>query len=75
MVNSYDDIIRDLNARGDGARSAVYISRSDGTAHIFNAVQTPHGSVFLDGQSGQLGRLETGNQHYNVDRIGHIPYR
>ncbi|MEU2057008.1 putative T7SS-secreted protein [Streptomyces bungoensis] len=71
MVNSYDDIIRDLQARGEGARSAVYISRSDGSAHVFNGVNTPHGVVFLDGQSGTLGRLE----HENVTSIGHIPYR
>ncbi|MFE7644380.1 putative T7SS-secreted protein [Streptomyces phaeoluteigriseus] len=70
MVNSYDDIVKDLQARGDGSRSAVYISRPDGTAHVFNAVNTKHGVVFLDGQSGQLGMLEK-----NVSSIGHIPYR
>ncbi|WP_268246828.1 putative T7SS-secreted protein, partial [Streptomyces sindenensis] len=70
FVDSYDDIIRDLQARGEGSRSAVYISRPDGTAHIFNAVNTPHGVVFLDGQSGTLGFLER-----NVSSIGHIPYR
>ncbi|MFF1453037.1 putative T7SS-secreted protein [Streptomyces sp. NPDC058274] len=70
MVNSYDDIIRDLQGRGEGSRSAVYISRPDGTAHVFNAVNTPHGVVFLDGQSGALGMLEK-----NVSSIGHIPYR
>ncbi|WP_079274918.1 putative T7SS-secreted protein [Streptomyces phaeoluteigriseus] len=70
MVNSYDDIVKDLQARGEGSRSAVYISRPDGTAHVFNAVNTKHGVVFLDGQSGQLGMLEK-----NVSSIGHIPYR
>ncbi|WP_030584667.1 putative T7SS-secreted protein [Streptomyces anulatus] len=70
FVNSYDDIIRDLQARGEGSRSAVYISRPNNTAHIFNAVNTPHGVVFLDGQSGTLGILEK-----NVSSIGHIPYR
>ncbi|CAM5698886.1 putative T7SS-secreted protein [Streptomyces aurantiogriseus] len=70
MVNSYDDIIKDLQARGEGSRSAVYISRPNGTAHVFNAVNTPHGVVFLDGQSGTLGMLEK-----NVSSIGHIPYR
>ncbi|MFE7367210.1 putative T7SS-secreted protein [Streptomyces anulatus] len=70
FVNSYDEIIRDLQARGDGSRSAVYISRPNNTAHIFNAVNTPHGVVFLDGQSGTLGMLER-----NVSSIGHIPYR
>ncbi len=42
MVNSYDDVIRDLQARGEGSRSVMYISRSDGSAHVFNAVNTPH---------------------------------
>ncbi|MFE2519829.1 putative T7SS-secreted protein [Streptomyces mirabilis] len=70
MVKSYDDIIRDLQARGEGSRSVMYISRSDGSAHVFNAVNTPHGVVFLDGQSGTLGVLEK-----NVSSIGHIPYR
>ncbi|WP_406726020.1 putative T7SS-secreted protein [Streptomyces sp. GD-15H] len=70
MVNSYDDVIRDLQARGEGSRSAVYISRPDGSAHVFNAVNTKHGVVFLDGQSGTLGILEK-----NVSSIGHIPYR
>ncbi|MEV5507614.1 putative T7SS-secreted protein [Streptomyces orinoci] len=70
MVNNYDDIVRDLKARGEGSRSVVYISRPNGTAHVFNAVNTRHGVVFLDGQSGQLGMLEK-----NVSSIGHIPYR
>ncbi|MEU3730244.1 putative T7SS-secreted protein [Streptomyces sp. NPDC033538] len=70
MVNSYDDIIRDLQGRGEGSRSAVYISRPDGSAHVFNAVNTKDGVVFLDGQSGSLGILEK-----NVSSIGHIPYR
>lgn len=70
MVNSYDDIIADLEKRGEGSRSAVYISRPDGSAHVFNAVNTKNGVVFLDGQSGTLGILEN-----NVSSIGHIPYR
>ncbi|MFI6879193.1 putative T7SS-secreted protein [Streptomyces sp. NPDC050400] len=69
-VDSYDDLVRDLESRGEGSRSAVYISRPDGTAHVFNAVNTPHGVVFLDGQSGTLGRLEQ-----DVSSIMHIPYR
>lgn len=70
IVESYDDLIKDLNQRGDDARSVVYISRSDGSAHVFNAVKTPHGVVFLDGQSGTLARLEQ-----NAAKVGHIPYR
>ncbi|MFH8802477.1 putative T7SS-secreted protein [Streptomyces sp. NPDC017936] len=70
MVNSYDDVIKDLQARGEGSRSVMYVSRPDGSAHVFNAVNTKHGVVFLDGQSGTLGMLEK-----NVSSIGHIPYR
>ncbi|MGW1168763.1 putative T7SS-secreted protein [Streptomyces sp. NPDC002550] len=69
-AHTYDDVIRDLELRGEGSRSAVYIARPDGSAHVFNAVNTEHGVVFLDGQSGTLGRLEHG-----VSRIGYIPYR
>ncbi|MFG3205873.1 putative T7SS-secreted protein [Streptomyces sp. NPDC048192] len=69
-AHTYDDVIRDLELRGQGSRSAVYIARPDGTAHVFNAVNTEHGVVFLDGQIGGLGRLEHG-----VSRIGYIPYR
>ncbi|MEU3407440.1 putative T7SS-secreted protein [Streptomyces sp. NPDC006670] len=67
-VNGYDDIIRDIEARGPEARSVVYIQRSDGSAHVFNAVNTEHGVVFLDGQSGTLATLE------DVPYVGHIPY-
>ena len=70
MVNGYDDIVRDLQARGEGSRSVVYITRGDDSAHVFNAVNTKHGVVFLDGQSGTLGRLEQG-----AKSIAHIPYR
>ncbi|GAA1195805.1 hypothetical protein GCM10009654_61000 [Streptomyces hebeiensis] len=66
----YDDIIRDLNGRGDGARSVVAIRRLDGTGHVFNAVQTPHGTVFLDGQTGSLATLETSGIQY----VGYVPY-
>ncbi|MFJ3639009.1 putative T7SS-secreted protein [Streptomyces sp. NPDC090108] len=69
-AHTYDDVIRDLEMRGQGSESVVYISRPDGSAHVFNAVNTEHGVVFLDGQSGTLGRLEHG-----VSGIGYIPYR
>ncbi|MFE4262444.1 toxin glutamine deamidase domain-containing protein [Streptomyces sp. NPDC056883] len=68
-VHGYDDIIRDLESAGEGARSVVYIERADGTAHVFNAVNTDHGVVFLDGQSGTLAKLE------DAAYIGHIPYK
>ncbi|MFE7898602.1 putative T7SS-secreted protein [Streptomyces sp. NPDC057424] len=64
MVDSYDDIIRDLQARGEGPRSAMYVSRPDGSTHVFNAVNTKHGVVFLDGQSGALARRIPENQGF-----------
>ncbi|MEV6684193.1 putative T7SS-secreted protein [Streptomyces sp. NPDC051130] len=71
VVKSYDDIIKDLEKRGEGARSVVAISRNGGPGHVFNAVNTPHGVVFLDGQTGTLARLETSN----IREIAHVPYR
>ncbi|MFI1175630.1 putative T7SS-secreted protein [Streptomyces melanogenes] len=68
-VGSYDELIKDLKDRGVGARSIVYIGRPDYSAHVFNAVNTPSGVVFLDGQPGYLARLEPGVS------IAHIPYR
>lgn len=71
VVQSYDDIIKDLEQRGPDSRSVVAISRHGGIGHVFNAVNTPHGVVFLDGQTGTLARLET----FNVSEIAHVPYR
>ncbi|MFI1830942.1 toxin glutamine deamidase domain-containing protein [Streptomyces sp. NPDC020412] len=69
-VESYDDVIRDLNERGDGSRSVVAIRRPDGSGHVINAIKTPDGVVFLDGQTGGLATLERGTA-----QIAHIPYR
>lgn len=69
-TGGYDDVIRDLHARGHGARGLVYISRSDGTAHVFNAVHDANGAVFLDGQSGRLAQLE-----HHLKDIKYMPYR
>nr|WP_285545936.1 toxin glutamine deamidase domain-containing protein [Streptomyces lavendulae] len=71
VVQSYDDIIRDLEARGEGSRSVVAISRHGRPGHVFNAVNTPHGVVFLDGQTGTLARLET----KSIEELFHVPYR
>lgn len=49
----------------------VAISRHGMPGHVFNAVNTPHGVVFLDGQTGTLARLETSN----ISEIAHVPYR
>ncbi|MEU8435792.1 putative T7SS-secreted protein [Streptomyces sp. NPDC029216] len=71
VVGSYDDIIKDLEMRGEGSRSVVAISRHGMPGHVFNAVNTPHGVVFLDGQSGTLAKLET----ENISEIAHVPYK
>ncbi|CAL99932.1 papain fold toxin 1 (glutamine deamidase) of polymorphic toxin system [Saccharopolyspora erythraea NRRL 2338] len=57
QVSSYDDIIGDMTARGEGARGMVYIGRP-GSAHVFNVVHDQNGVVFLDGQTGGLALLE-----------------
>ncbi|WP_327288417.1 putative T7SS-secreted protein [Streptomyces sp. NBC_01198] len=67
-VKSYDDIINDMNARGDGSRGVVYINRG-GSAHVFNVVKDSNGVVFLDGQSGRLADLEKGVS------IQYMPYK
>jgi hypothetical protein len=76
-VSSYDEIIKDMHARGEGARGVVYINRPGNpalflqpSAHVFNVVHGPHGVEFLDGQSGTLADLEQ-----NINRIGYMPYR
>ncbi|MET8753287.1 putative T7SS-secreted protein [Streptomyces sp. NPDC004667] len=71
VVDSYDDIIKDLEMRGEGSRSVVAISRHGVPGHVFNAVNTPHGVVFLDGQTGTLAKLET----VNIREIAHVPYK
>lgn len=71
-VQNYDDIIKAVGAQPD-RRGVVYIGRSDGTAHVFNVVNTQHGVVFLDGQTGRLGKLEpAGNP--GVTSIGLMQY-
>ncbi|WP_326692658.1 MULTISPECIES: toxin glutamine deamidase domain-containing protein [unclassified Streptomyces] len=69
-MNSYDDIVKDMSQRGPDARGAISIRREDGTGHLFNVINTPHGVTFLDGQTGTLARLEQ-----DVIRIGYMPYR
>jgi hypothetical protein len=69
-MTSYDDIIRFMHATGPDSRGVVYIARQDGTAHVFNVVNSPAGVVFLDGQIGDLAHLEPG-----VTMIGLYHYR
>lgn len=73
-VKNYDDIIKEIGAQ-PGRRGVVYIGRADGSAHVFNVTNTPHGVVFLDGQTGRLGRLEApGSTGSGVTSIGLMQY-
>lgn len=56
---SYDNAIRSVNGASSGSRGVVYIARPNGTAHVFNVINTPDGVVFLDGQTGSLAILES----------------
>ena len=67
---SYDSIIDDMDKRGVGSRGVVYVSRPDGTAHVFNVVHDRNGVVFLDGQTGKLGTLEK-----DVTEVRYMPYK
>ncbi|NEA76604.1 putative T7SS-secreted protein [Streptomyces sp. SID13588] len=75
-VGSYDDIIGDMGARGEGSRGIVYVERQNKTAHVFNVIHDSHGVVFLDGQTGALGRLEElNNSEFGVKSIKYMPYK
>lgn len=69
-VGSYDDIIRDMRARGAGSRGVVFLDRPGGMGHVFNVVTTKQGVAFVDGQIGTLANLEHG-----VSAIHYLPYR
>ncbi|WP_188316732.1 toxin glutamine deamidase domain-containing protein [Solihabitans fulvus] len=75
-MNSYDELIQHMEQHG--GRGVVQLGRTDGTGHVFNVVRTPHGIVFLDAQTGTLGKLEPrdttnyiGLYHYTPD--GRVP--
>jgi hypothetical protein len=55
---SWDSVIDQMANLGEGTRAIVYIARPNLTAHVFNAVHTSDGVIFLDGQTGGLARLE-----------------
>ncbi len=69
-MRSYDDIIRDMRARGAGSRGVVFLDRPGGMGHVFNVVTTEQGVAFVDGQIGTLAHLEHG-----VGAIHYLPYR
>jgi Papain fold toxin 1, glutamine deamidase len=68
-VHSYDDVIARMEG-WPGSRGVVYIERPGvGGSHLFSAVNSTHGIVFLDGQTGRLATLEPG-----IARIGLMQY-
>ncbi|MBE1579701.1 toxin glutamine deamidase domain-containing protein [Amycolatopsis roodepoortensis] len=69
-TTGYDDVIRQMRSAGEGARGVVYISRPNGTAHVFNVVNDRNGIVFLDGQTGRLATLEP-----NVTNVSLLRYK
>ena len=58
-ARDWDDVVRQMEAAGPGARAAVALTRPRGSGHVFNVVHDGNGVVFLDGQVGQFGLLET----------------
>ncbi|MET0854950.1 MAG: glycohydrolase toxin TNT-related protein [Microterricola sp.] len=60
---SYDTLVSELSAAGEGARGIVFVDRGPGiVGHVFNAVHDKNGVVFLDGQTSSFARLEPFSQ-------------
>lgn len=62
-VGGYDDIVTQLHNAGDGARGIIHGMRTGPggmsvPGHVFNVVNRNGRIFFLDGQTGQLARLE-----------------
>ncbi len=62
-AGSYDDIVRQLQNAGDGSRGIIHGMRTGPggmsvPGHVFNVVNRNGRVFFLDGQTGQLARLE-----------------
>ncbi|WP_408014318.1 pentapeptide repeat-containing protein [Saccharopolyspora elongata] len=57
LFYSWDDVIRHMKKAQVGARALVYVERTKPIAHVFNVINRPEGVVFLDGQTGKLGKL------------------
>lgn len=68
-VNSYDDIVTDIQHGGSGARGLVYVQGPNGESHIFNVVNEDGAVVFIDGQTGTLAKL-TDFSHVGYLRTG-----
>ncbi|WP_277953745.1 WXG100-like domain-containing protein [Saccharopolyspora soli] len=56
-VETWDQVIH-MAAQVPNSRGYVIVYRADRSAHVMNVINTPRGVVFLDGQSGRLGRLD-----------------
>lgn len=73
QVDSYDELIRQLAERGEGARAVVDVGvpaeNGEMFKHFFNGVNTEHGVIFLDGQKGKLAELRS-----DAVFIGYSPY-
>jgi Papain fold toxin 1, glutamine deamidase len=72
-VSGYDDVIAHLAAE-PGSRGVVFVNPSEGHPHVFTAVHTNDGVVFLDGQRGGLAVLpadvaEIGLMMYHPDVV------
>jgi uncharacterized protein YukE len=62
-AGSYDDIVRQLQSAGDGARGIIHGMRTGPggmpvAGHVFNVVNRNGRVYFLDGQTGKLAELE-----------------
>jgi Papain fold toxin 1, glutamine deamidase len=62
-VASYDDIVKELQSAGDGARGVIHGMRTGPggvsvAGHVFNVVNRNGRVFFLDGQTGTLATLE-----------------
>ncbi|MGW5646283.1 protein-glutamine glutaminase family protein [Saccharopolyspora sp. NPDC003762] len=55
--DSWDYAIRHMKETQLGARAIVYVETAGPIAHVFNVINRPEGVVFLDGQTGKLGKL------------------
>lgn len=57
-LDSWDQVI-DKASEHPGSKGYVIVHRDDRSSHVMNVINTDKGVVFLDGQSGKLGKLDT----------------
>ncbi|MET7996947.1 toxin glutamine deamidase domain-containing protein [Amycolatopsis sp. NPDC005232] len=56
-LDNWDQVI-DRASQHPNSKGYVVVTRDDMSSHVMNVVNTDKGVVFLDGQSGKLGRLD-----------------